>query len=70
MMVGQFDNFLVIGDRTVLFYRGSVPIARMEVECPVQESSIIRLLNAYMCDGDAVLIDGSKCRISSMHATD
>jgi hypothetical protein len=60
--IGAFSNFSLEGANTVVLYAGSSPVARFDVlGCSVQPSSKIQLIKSDVCDGDDILIDGSRC---------
>ncbi len=60
--IGGFSNFSVEGTNTVVLYAGSSPVARFDVlDCSVQPSSKIQLIKSDVCDGDEIMIDGSRC---------
>jgi hypothetical protein len=62
--IGGFDHFSLQGANTVTLYSGSKPIANFDVQnCSVEPSSKIELIKSDVCDGDEILIDGSKCTI-------
>jgi len=57
----------VQGGHSIIFYEGVRPIARVDVPyCALSPTSIIRLVDSYICDGDNIMIDGSKCIIISI----
>ena len=62
--IGGFNNFSLEGTNknTVVLYVGSRPIVRFDVQgCSVQPSSKIQLIKSDVCDGDEIMIDGSRC---------
>jgi hypothetical protein len=60
--IGGFSNFSLQGNNTVVLYAGSSPVLRFDVlDCSVQPSSKIQLIKSDVCDGDEIMIDGSKC---------
>ncbi len=62
--IGGFYSFSLEGVNTVVLYSGSIPVARFDVQdCSVQASSKIELIKSYVCDGDEIMIDGSRCTI-------
>jgi len=64
MDMGGFSSFSLEGVNTVVLYSGSTPIARFDVQsCEVLPSSQIRLIKTDVCDGDEIMIDGSRCTI-------
>ena len=69
MDIGGFSNFVLEGGNTVVLYAGSGPVARFDVQnCDVQPSSKIQLLKTNVCDGDEILIDGSRCVMMEIKA--
>ncbi len=64
MGISYFDSFVVLeGNTTVVLYDGPVVIAKIDLDCVVRQTSRIRLLKNYVCDGDDILIDDARCRI-------
>lgn len=62
MDIGGFSNFSLEGTNTVVLYAGSSPVVRFDVlGCSVQPSSRIQLIKSHVCDGDEIIIDGSRC---------
>jgi hypothetical protein len=62
--IGHFSSFSLEGTNRVVLYSGSKPVASFDVQsCSVQPSSKIELIKSDVCDGDAIMIDGSKCTI-------
>jgi hypothetical protein len=62
--IGGFSSFSLEGANTVILYAGSGPVARFDVQnCEVQPSSQIQLIKSYVCDGDEIMADGSRCTI-------
>ncbi len=60
--IGGFSSFSLEGNNTVILYAGSSPVARFDVQnCSVLPTSTIRLIKSDVCDGDEIMIDGSKC---------
>lgn len=60
--IGGFSNFLLEGNNTVILYAGSSPVLRFDVmDCSVQPTSKIQLIKSDVCDGDEIMIDGSRC---------
>ena len=57
----------VQGGHSIVFYESLRPIARVEVPyCALNPLSSVRLMNSYVCEGDNIMIDGSKCIIISI----
>ncbi len=60
--IGGFSGFSLEGTNTVILYAGSLLVARFDVlGCNVQPTSRIQLIKSDVCDGDDIMIDGSKC---------
>ena len=69
--LGGFTSFSLSGSNTVTLYHGSTPIGRFDVQnCVVEPKSTIRLIKTQVCDGDEVMIDGSKCTIMNVQSLD
>jgi len=59
-----FTSFSLQGANTVILYSASRPVASFDVQsCNVEPTSNIGLIKSYVCDGDEILIDGSRCTI-------
>jgi hypothetical protein len=58
-----YSRYVLMGVNTVIFYAGGAPYAKFDVQCPVESTSQILLLKSPVCDGDDVLVDGSKCTV-------
>ncbi len=62
--IGGFNNFSLEGTNTVVLYAGSSPVLRFDVmDSSVQPSSRIQLIKSDVCDGDEIMIDGSRCTV-------
>ena len=60
--IGGFSSFLLEGANTVIRLVGASPVARFDVlDCSVQPTSKIQLIKSNVCDGDEIMIDGSRC---------
>jgi len=60
--IGGFSNFSLEGTNTVILYAGPSPVLRFDVlNCSVQPTSKIELIKSDVCDGDEIMIDGSRC---------
>jgi hypothetical protein len=63
----RYTSFYVQGGHAIIFYSGLRPIASVDVPyCLLSPSSSVRLIKSYVCDGDSIMIDGSKCLIMSV----
>ena len=68
--LGGFTSFSISGGSTVTLYTGSNPVARFDVQdCDVQPQSTIRLIKTQVCDGDEIIIDGSRCTIMNVQSS-
>ncbi len=63
-----FTSFSVSGD-TVTLYSGSTPSVKFDAQCDVEETSKVQLIKGYVCDGDEILVDGSKCRVMNVNSS-
>ncbi len=61
--IGGFTSFSVTGGNTVTLYSMNAPFVKFDVQCDIQQTSKLQLIKGYVCDGDKVLVDGSKCTI-------
>jgi hypothetical protein len=61
--IGGFSSFSVTGSNTVALYLMNKPFVKFDVQCNIDPTSKLQLIKGYVCDGDEVLIDGSKCTI-------
>lgn len=61
--LGSFTSFSVTVGNTVTLYAGNRPFVKFDVQCNIQPTSKLQLIKGYVCDGDEVLVDGSKCTI-------
>jgi len=64
--IGGFSSFSISGGNTVTLYSGGTPYVRFDVHCDVTPNSRIQLVKGYVCDGDEILVDGSRCTILSV----
>jgi hypothetical protein len=67
--LGGFTSFSVTGGNTVTLFSGNTPFVRFDVQCDIQQTSRLQLIKGYVCDGDEVLIDGSKCTILNVNSS-
>jgi hypothetical protein len=69
--LGGFTSFSLSGSNTVTLYAGPKAISRFDVQsCPVQSGSTIRLMKTQVCDGDEILIDGTRCTVMNVQSLD
>jgi hypothetical protein len=61
--LGSFSSFSVTGGTTVTLYSMNKPFVKFDVQCDISPTSKLQLIKGYVCDGDEVLVDGSKCTI-------
>jgi len=65
--LGGYSNFLLQGSNTVVLYAGSTPMGQFDVQsCNVTPTSTILLIKSMVCDGDDVMIDGSRCTVMNV----
>ena len=67
--VGGFSSFSVSGGNTVTLYSGGTPYVKFDVQCSIQPTSKIQLIKGYVCDGDEILVDGSRCTILNVNTS-
>jgi hypothetical protein len=67
--LGGFTSYAVDANNTVILYAGNVPVAKFSVQCSIQSDSKVQLLKTYMCDGDELLVDGSRCMVNNVTST-
>ncbi len=61
--IGGFTSFSVTGGNTVTLYAAGGPFVKFDVQCDINATSKLQLIKGYVCDGDEILVDGSKCTI-------
>jgi hypothetical protein len=62
--LGGFTGWVVEDTHTIVFYMGTISIARLEIpNCTIHPSSGILLIKSYVCDSDDIMIDNEKCSI-------
>jgi hypothetical protein len=61
--LGGYSRYVLSGVNTVIFYAMGAPYAKFDVQCDIQQTSQVLLLKNPVCDGDDVLVDGSKCTV-------
>ena len=61
--IGGFSSFSISGGNTVTLYSGNTPFVKFDTQCDIQPTSKLQLIRGYVCDGDEVLVDGSRCTI-------
>jgi hypothetical protein len=66
--IGGFTGFSVSGN-TVTLYSGNTPFVKFGVQCDIQPTSRLQLIKGYVCDGDEVLVDGSRCTILDVNSS-
>ena len=66
--IGGFSSFSVDGG-TVTLYSGGTPYVRFDVQCDINSNSRIQLIKGYVCDGDEILVDGSRCTILNVNTS-
>ncbi len=70
--LGGFTGVVLQGTNTVVLYAGSSPTGQFDVQggCNVTPTSSILLMKSMVCDGDEVLIDGTKCTVMNIKSLD
>lgn len=66
---GYGGNYSIEGYNTVILYSGGTPMGRFSVQCSIQSNSKVQLIKTYMCDGDEILVDGSRCMVNNVTST-
>ena len=62
-----YTSWVPESDKRIVFYRRSVPIAAVKLQnCKVHPDSDIRLIKAYVCGNDRIVIDNDECWIFSL----
>jgi hypothetical protein len=62
--LGGFTSFYMHGVHIITFYKDENTIGHANIRfCIVRDSSSIRLIQNYVCDGDYIMVDGEKCRM-------
>jgi hypothetical protein len=65
--LGGFTGFILQGSNTVVLYAGSTAVGQFDVQsCNVTSTSSILLIKTMVCDGDEVMIDGSRCTVMNV----
>jgi hypothetical protein len=60
-------SYYVEGGHSIIFYSGMVPFAHVDVPyCALNPSSRVSLMKSYVCEGDSIMIDDSKCTIMNL----
>ena len=67
--LGGYSSFALTGGNTVTLYSGTTPFVKFDVQCSIQSTSRLQLIKGYVCDGDEVLIDGSRCTIMNVNSS-
>ena len=66
----SFTDWFAQDTHHVVFYRGSRPLASLNVPyCSINPSSTILLIKSYVCDSDNITIDGEECTIMTVTST-
>jgi len=66
--VGGYNSYVVIGN-TVILYAWGTPFASFDVKCNIQSTSQVQIGTSPVCDGDNVMVDGSKCTILDVRSS-
>ena len=67
--LGGFTSFSVTGGNTVTLYARNTPFVKFDVQCGIEPTSKIQLIKGYVCDGDEILVDGSRCTILNVNSS-
>ena len=63
----SFTDWFAQDAHNIVFYRGSRPLATLNVPyCSVNPSSTILLIKSYVCDLDKIIVDGEECTIMTV----
>ena len=63
----SFTDWFAQDAHNIVFYRGSRPLANLNVPyCSINPSSTILLIKSYVCDLDKIIIDGEECTIMTV----
>ncbi len=69
--LGDFTSLVVTSPHTVLFSRGTSPLALIDVsDCIIHPLSTIVLPKSSVCDSDSLKVDGKECHILNVKALD
>ncbi len=69
--LGGFTGFALQGSNTVVLNAGSTSTGQFDVQdCNVEPGSTIQLIKSMVCDGDEVIIDGSRCTVMNVRTSD
>ncbi len=69
--LGSATNWFREDSHTIIFLRGSRPIARLTIpDCQIEPSSQVRLIKGYVCNNDQIIVDNQECRIMTLDAID
>ncbi|MGZ3591728.1 MAG: hypothetical protein ACXU99_13810 [Thermodesulfobacteriota bacterium] len=67
--IGGFTSFSVTGGNTVTLYARNTPFIKFDAQCDIGPTSKLQLIKGYVCDGDEVLVDGSRCTILNVNSS-
>jgi len=67
--LGGFTSFSVTGGNTVTLYSMNTPFVKFDVQGSIDPTSKLQLVKGYVCDGDEVLVDGSKSTILNVNSS-
>jgi hypothetical protein len=63
----SFTDWFAQDTHNIVFYRGSRPLASLNVPyCSINPLSTILLIKSYVCDLDKIIIDGEECTIMTV----
>jgi len=64
-----FTSFSVTAGNTVTLYSMNTPFVKFDVQGSIDPTSKLQLVKGYVCDGDEVLVDGSKSTILNVNSS-
>ena len=69
--LGSATRWWRVDSHTIIIYRGKKAIAVLKIPfCDIYESSEIRMIEDYVCNGDKITVDGRACDIKEIRALD
>lgn len=67
LSLAGYTAWVAEGDRKIIFYRGTRPIAAVKPQdCRIYPSSSLLLIKSLLCDGDKIIIDNAECNIMTV----
>ena len=66
-----YTSWALQDPQTIIFYKGKSPLAIVKMlDCTIQPTSRVRLLQGYVCSSDQIEIDGQACSILTVQVID